>query len=68
MSDNAKDGAEKGKGIALSAGSDICNHTRKLKLMMSRRSREGCRPICGFPGQWRSHRRHCLEFACATRS
>lgn len=34
MSDNAKDGVEKCKGIALSAGPDICNHTRKLKLMM----------------------------------
>lgn len=35
VSDNAKDGVEKRKGIALSAGPDISNHTRKLKLMMS---------------------------------
>lgn len=35
VSDNAKDGVEKRKGIALSARPDICNHTWKLKLMMS---------------------------------
>lgn len=43
----SKEGSEK-KGIVVSEGSDMCNHTRKLELMSDSKVEVCHHPICSF--------------------